>query len=52
MPHTQIDQKPVTQITIIEAESERQTEALRVRLGPRAKKAIRAVVISSRSSAS
>ena len=28
MPHTQIDQKPVTQITIIEAEPERQTEAL------------------------
>ena len=28
MPHTQIDRKPVTQITIIEAEPERQTEAL------------------------
>jgi len=27
-PQTQIDQQPVTQITIIEAESERQTEAL------------------------
>ena len=28
MPQTQIDQQPVTQITIIEAEPERQTEAL------------------------
>src|SRR6516164_5428446 len=28
MPQTQIDQQPVTQITIVEAEPERQTEAL------------------------
>jgi hypothetical protein len=28
MPQTQIDQQPATQITIIEAEPERQTEAL------------------------